>query len=280
MISVVLTPAVALVVCAMSAAPPPTPDPRVPQLIKALGEDVQAFLRFSSRLVTEETVQHATIGSDAKWTRHSVVSQYSFASPREESRAVREIRQVQSVDGKPVKENRGLEAVAAAVAAGSDKEKLRLLEQWERYGIKTVATDIGQLLLLFAPESMVNYEFQYQAKRFAGETPVLVFSYSQIDGPGSMTVFKDGVVQKPRLSGEVWVDERTFRLIRVALHTHVPAPKNALARQDLVVDYAWWPAGCVMPAAALHREYVNGALRVENRYAYAAYRPFISLRRK
>lgn len=193
---------------------------------------------------------------------------------------MREIRQVQAVDGKALKNNRGLDAVALAVAAGSDKEKLKLLEQWDRFGIKTVATDIGQLLLLFSPENILNYEFRFQARRIVGTAHVLVFAYSQIDGPGSMTVFKDGAVQKPKLTGEVWVDEETYRLLRVALHTHVPAEKKLLARQDLIVNYAWWPAGCVMPVSALHREYVNGALRVENRYEYAAYQSFASLNRK
>ncbi len=270
----------ALFIPALTLAAAADADARVPRLIQALGEDVRNFLQVSTRLVSEETLQHATRDEHGEWKRHTVVSQYSFASPREESRAVREIRQVQAVDGKPLKNNRGLEAVASAVAAGSDKEKLKLLEQWERFGIKTVATDLGQLLLLFSPEGIVNYEFRFQARRFVGTAPVLVFAYSQIDGPGSMTVFKDGAVQKPKLTGEVWVDEKNYRLLRVALHTHVPAEKKLLARQDLIVDYAWWPAGCVMPVSALHREYVNGALRVENRYEYAAYKTFAALNKK
>ena len=271
-----LIPAMTLVAAAAAV----DADARVPRLVKAMAEEVRSFLQVSTRLVSEETLHHGTRDEHGDWKRHTVLSQYSFASPREQSRAVREIRQVLAVDGKPVKNNRGLEAVASSVASGSDKEKLKLLEQWERFGIKTVATDIGQLLLLFSPESIVNYEFRFQTRRFAGNIPVLVFAYSQIDGPGSMTVFKDGAVQKPKLTGEVWVEEQNYRLIRVALHTHVPAEKTLLARQDLIVDYAWWPAGCVMPVSALHREYVNGALRVENRYEYAAYRSFVSLGNK
>jgi hypothetical protein len=268
-----------LLTLAPPAAQAAAPDPRVRQLIQTLTRESQDFVRGSGQLFSEETLSHLARADDGTGiVKHTVISHYSFAAPRDRTQAVREIRQVLTVDGKAVKKDKGLEAVASAVSSGSsDKEKLRLLEQWERYGVKTVATDLGQLLLLFTPETVVNYEFQVKGRQILGGEAVLQFSYSQLDGQGSMSVYKDGEVKRPKLAGEVWVQERDFRLLRVALFSHVPVSPKELARQELVVHYAFWPAaGCVMPAAALHREHLNGALRVENRYNYGPYKSFSS----
>jgi hypothetical protein len=218
---------------------------------------------------------------DGKWKEFRVVSNYSFASPRERSSAVREIRLIQTVNGKSVKHNDSLDQIAMSVASGSDAERRKLIAQLEKLGVKGVATDLGQLLLLFSESTAGNYEFLFQGQRMIDrDTPLLAFSFRQIDGPESMTVFRGSEVAKPKLAGEIMLRVADMRLSRVTLNSMVPGSgKEPDSLQEMTVDYSLFD-GCLLPSAAEHREYHAGVLQLENKYEYKPYRPFGSAKKK
>lgn len=248
----------------------------IPKLVAALTKDAAAFSRCASGVYTQETLTHRALNDNGKWKEFRVLSSYSFASPREKSSAVREIRLIQSVNGHTAKRADSLDLIAMSVSSGSDQDRRKMIEQLEKQGIKGVATDLGQLLLLFSEGSVGNYEFSFQGGRSIDTDPLVAFSFRQIDGPESMTVFRGGEVVKPKLAGEVWLRESDMRLVRVSLNSMVPATdKQPNSLQEMTVDYAWAETqGCLLPTLAEHREYHDGTMLVENKYQYKAYQPF------
>ena len=265
-------------------------DPQVRKLINALTLEASKFIQSSGRVYSEETIQQRSLRNAKDFEQHKIVSSYSFSAIRGKAGVIREIRVVKTVDGKAAKKGRGsmdsIEATAAA-ASGSGVDKRALLEQLERYGVRSVATDLGQLLLLFTNSSVLNYEFDLEGRRQEGSgEPALVFSYRQIDGSASATVVKKGSASaalpdpnRPKLTGQIWVNEPDFRLKRVTLETLVPAAdRGGMARQEMEVDYMWNPAAnCLLPTEARHKEFLDGQLHVENIYRYT---PFRTLDRK
>ncbi len=189
----------------------------IAKLIAALSKEATAFTGCATKASTEETLVHRVLNEKGKWKEFRVVSNYSFASPRERSTAVREIRLIQSVNGRGVKKTDSLDLIAMSVASGSDADRRKMIEQLEKNGVRGVATDLGQLLLLFSEGSVGNYEFSFQGMRPSddGATNYLAFSFRQVDGPEGMTVFRANKVEKPKLAGELWVGQSDSRLFRV-----------------------------------------------------------------
>jgi hypothetical protein len=250
----------------------------IPKLIASLSREATSFTGCASKVFTEETLVHRVRKDNGKWKDSTVLSNYSFASPREKSTAVREIRLIQSVNGRSARKSDSLDLIAMSVASGSDADRRKMIEQLEKHGVQGVATDLGQLLLLFAEGSVGNYEFSMQGLRPADDgTNYLAFSFRQIDGPESMTVFRPGKVEKPKLAGELWVHPEQFRLYRVTLNSVIPGDgaKVNETLQEMTVDYKWFePLGCLLPAAAEHKEYVANEVQVENKYRYKPYSAF------
>jgi hypothetical protein len=249
----------------------------IPKLVQTLTEEAAAFARCASRAHTEETLAHKALQGNGKWKEATVVSSYSFASPRDRSSAVREIRLIRSVNGRPVKQADSLDLIAMSVAGGSDKDRRKTIEQLEKQGVSGVATDLGQLLLLFSESSVGNYEFTPLGVRTNAEgVSYAAYSFRQIDGKEAMTVFRAGKVAKPKLDGEVWIRAKDSKILRVALSSVVPgSDKLPDSRQEMAVDYSWsMSQGCSLPASAAHREYQGTGKQVENLYSYKPYEAF------
>jgi hypothetical protein len=252
------------------------------KLAASLPQAASAFARESVKLVGEETLHQVYVTevssnpngtSQPRIEEHTVVSRYTFVSFRESPEALRELRQVRTIDGKPAKAL-PLDAVAAAVTANDERQKRKVLEDFEKIGLKGVAAEIGQLLLLFNGRKIQNYEFSLQSRRFVGADPLLVFSYNQIEGAGSMTVFRDKDVLRPKLSGEVWVDG-SFQPLKVTLATVVDAPDGkGLARHQMEVSYAPTAAGNLMPTRARYLVIRDGARHSETEYEYRNFVPW------
>ena len=264
---------VAVAILAVASLPAATP---MQVLLQTLPREAESFSRCAVQLYSKETITHMDLS--AKGRSRTLKSDYSFVQMRDATGAIREVRQMREVDGKPVKAGSStLEAVAQAYAEGSDKQKRRQLEQLAKYGIRGAAADLGQMLLMFAAPSLPGYEFRYTGEERApsGGAAMLAFAFSPIDAlDKGLVVFQPGSkggVQKPRFKGVVWIRKQDSRLARIALDSEAIAGQ----RQRLIVDYEP-SAACssVMPVAALHRELeANGETLVENKYVYERFRP-------
>lgn len=269
--------AASVVVCA---------DERTRKLAARLPEEAALFVREATKVVSEETLRQRAFKELAAdrtgaikpvWQDKTIVSRYGFLSFRDSPDSLREMRQIESIDGKPVKSEKSLKAAASAITANDDRGKRKLLEEFEKAGLVGVATDLGQMLLLFSGRKIQNYDFSFQSQRFVGADRVMVFSYAQVEG-GGMTVYRGKDTLRPKLNGEIWVDG-DYRPLKITLNSVSQTGDGKSIRQEIEVRYSPSVGGCVLPTAARHREIRDGSLQVENVYQYAPFRSWEDARK-
>ena len=263
-------------------------DERTQQLVERLAREAQAFEKIAPELVGRETLHQRVmaaprlklhVGDAAKhpvaaWKEHEVVSEYAFAVLGLE---IHELRQVTSVDGKPVAgESQAQEALAKLITSHTDDRKRRALEQLEKYGLKGAATDFGQILLLFTRGNLERYEITSAGPRLLGIVPTQVFHYQQLDGPHALTVFRGDSAAKPqRLSveGEIWVREADGLPLRITMSATDSSTDKTL-REEATVDYAMSEFGTLLPVETTHRELRSGVEVEENKFTYTGFHRF------
>lgn len=259
------------------------------RLTSRLAEEAAAFERLAPQVLGEETlVQRAEkppgrfrirIGADAKnpppaeYQQRTLVSEYAFTIFQDDG-AMHEIRSVLSVDGRAVLKD-STRDLAAIITARDDGRKRALLRQFEEHGLQGAATDLGQYILLFSPARIDQFEFrQPRATTLNGER-VLVFAYSQLDGPGRLTVVdaRKNEARNFRLEGEVWVRERDYVPLRITMRGTQTLGENGIA-QSAEIDYAMSPYGALLPTAVRHRDMRGNRMVAENNFTYAKFKRF------
>jgi hypothetical protein len=261
-------------------------DERTRKLAARLPEEAALFVREATKVVSEETLHQravkdivATGPGTVKpvWQDKVIVSRYGFVSFHDAPDTLREMRQIESIDGKASKTEKSLKAVASAITASDEHQKRKLIEDFEKAGLVGVATDLGQLLLLFSGRKIQNYDFSFQSQKFVGADRVMVFTYSQIEG-GGMTVYRGKDTLRPKLSGEVWVDG-DYRPLKITLNSTAQAADKNVIRQEIEVRYSPSLIPCVLPTYARHREIRDGVVQVENVYQYSDFRSWEEARK-
>jgi hypothetical protein len=257
-------------------------DERTQRLLARLAEEAANFERIAINLVSEETLYQTAIKEtkqkrkDAKeelqreWVYRQIRSEYVFASLGD-PKSIREVRKVVSVDGKPAADpGRALDQLLQTVQSGDERARRKLLEDFEKHGLIGTATDFGQLLLLFARPNQEGYLFKFAGEWYLGSELCHLFTYEQQEGKGALTVYSDSGVQQPKISGEIWVSAKDYRLMRVKLKSN--RRENASdVREEGQVDYV--PAhGSMVPSSVIHHQYRNGGLTTENRFLYSQFR--------
>lgn len=283
-------------------APEARADEMTQRLARRLAEEAGAFERLAVQVLGRETLEQRAqvpprrfririrVGDAARrreqpgWQQRRIVSEYGFTEFEADGsggNALHELRQVLSVDGEPVDEDdrMGPEELARIITArqdtSSDERKRKLLEQFERHGLQGAATDFGQLILLFGSRSIENYEFSYSQRGQLDGRPVLVFNYRQIDGLNALTFYdaqKDRTVRL-EIGGEVWVEEDTYRPLRITLISTGEEGEDQI-RQEATVDYRMSDYGAVLPHATEHRDLRGGRLISENHFTYGDFQRF------
>jgi hypothetical protein len=195
-----------------------------------------------------------------------VISRYGFiAIP---GKSLQEVRLVTSVDGKDAKQSAGtLNDLILNLSGADDAQRRKLLESFEKHGLRGVATDCTPMILLFAPDSIQRFEFAFQRTDKIGDTPATVYKYYQIDGPGTATIFAQGEAIHPKLEGELWVrtaDQLPMRVTMVSEHEELGRKLHDV----IAVDYGWANFGALLPQRVIHRQILGQSLVVEDDYRY------------
>jgi len=255
-----------------------------------VSEEAAAFIKIAPDLLGTETLHqrslkppsrfHPRTGAAAagpppdQWNEREVISEYGFAIFSENAGAVHELRQVISVDGKKVAETKkAQESLAKAITAGDDAQKRAMLKEFETQGLSGGATDFGQLLLLFARRDLERYEFTARPPRMIGYDRALVWSYKQIDGPESLTLFERSKMRHMRVTGEIRVRATDFLPLQITLLSQEgDAPKSV--REEAAVTYKLSQFGALLPSSTEHRELRGGKLVMENHFTYSDFHKF------
>jgi hypothetical protein len=260
------------------------------QVTARVSEEAEAFLKIAPNVLGTETLHQTALKTGSrfhpratttapreKWVEHDIVSEYGFATFATESGAIHELRRVITADGRKVAETKkAQEELAKAMTASDDNSKKELLKQFENYGLSGAVNDFGQILLLFTRRNVERYEFTARGSKMIGYDKALVFSYKQIDGPESLTVFnpkKHDQASNLRLEGEIRVRATDFVPLQITLDTHQGDAPNAL-REEAAVTYKMSKFGALLPASTEHQELRNGHVVAQNQFTYTDFHMF------
>ena len=226
-------------------------------------------------LIAEETLVQRTRPNlpGAPFETHEVKSAYGFSFLKPAPNAVHEVRKVVSVDGTQMTSlSKARQAMTLGLQSNDDKLKKRLLEDFERHGLRGAATDFGPVILLFTGKHLQNYDFQLRGERLIGADRLLIISFSQKGGNTGITVFLGNTANRERLRGEILVRRNDLVPLRITLNS-AQVLQSQPVREESTIDYQLNVAGVLVPLSVVHREFVNNQLSTENQFTYTAFRP-------
>jgi hypothetical protein len=258
---------------------------RLRSILARLSKEAAIFTEMAPQMTATETLRQRAVplapphgpaqeaGKDKpplnKWQDREIVSEYAFASLRGAPEAIREFRQVVSVDGRQVAAPEAArQKLAAGLASANDRQRKRMLESFEKHGLVGTVSDFGQLLLLFTKQRLGDYAFELFGYARLGTEGTAVVNYKQQKGPGSLTIFEDGKTLHPGAAGRLWVRDSDFLPLRITLNSERSEGKS-VRRDEAQVDYAKTAQGLVWPVAVVHREFLDGAPVAENVFRYS-----------
>jgi hypothetical protein len=142
-----------------------------------------------------------------------------------------------------------------------------------KYGLIGTVTDIGQMILLFERRNLERYEFQAAGSMLIGADRCLVFSYRQLEGPETLTVWQGSKTARNKLAGKIVVRQSDYQPVRITFTSVVGEGEKAI-REEGQVEYEQSRYGAIVPVSVVHREYRMGQLTAENVFSYHAFRRF------
>jgi len=205
----------------------------------------------------------------AEMVHREIVSWYGFSSYTENPEAVHELRQVVSVDGKPAAHAQSADKFRKLLLGRDDDAKEELVRRFQTATMSDAPLDFGQLVMLFTRRAVDRFTFTLKGLELIGAQRVTVFDYSQQAGGASLHLDDDKTLP---LEGTVALRDSDGAPVRI---TVVAVRKNTDVeiRDEAEVDYGEVAHGVILPAALVHRRFVNGTLRAEDRAQYTDWKP-------
>jgi len=265
-----------------TGAPPPPGE--LPPLIRRLTSQASTFWGSAPNWYCRETLRQRSPGEPKR--RHGIhfseppkanppelasreiVSWYGFSSYTSNAEAVHEIRQIVSVDGKPVSAGQSPDDFRRLLLARDDDAKHAMVDKFQAATMGDAPFDFGQLLLLFTRRAIDRYAFTLKGPDLIGAQRVTVFQYVQQTGTPGLHIDRNKTLP---LAGTLSLREPDAAPVRI---TVVATRKEKIEiRDEAEVDYEEVAPGVVLPASLLHRRFVNGAIHGEDRAQYAGWKP-------
>ncbi len=255
-----------------------------------LSEEAEAFARIAPQVLSQEVCrQKAAKGRrglhfgpapppgtppQLSFRVREITSEYGFATLKDSQDNLHEFRRIVSVDGRPIENTADARRkLTLALAAGNDRDRRRLLRDFERWGLDGAVTDFGQSILLFTRRRLTDYDFREAGTERVGPDTAVVLFFRQSGGSQAFRIFdRDQVVHQP-LEGRVWLRESDSLPLRIELKSARRQSNRSLV-DVAVIDYAMSAHGALMPASVLHRQYLDEHMVVENSLQYSAFQRF------
>jgi hypothetical protein len=205
----------------------------------------------------------------AEIVHREIVSWYGFSSYTENPEAVHEIRQVVSVDGKPAAHAQSADKFRKLLLGRDDDAKEELIKKFQTATMSDAPLDFGQLVMLFTRRAVDRFRFKLKGPDLIGAQRVTVFDYAQQGGGAALHLDEDKTLPLEGTVGLRDSDGAPMRITVVAARRN----KNVETRDEAEVDYGEVAHGVILPAALVHRRFVNGVLRAEDRAQYTDWKP-------
>lgn len=225
-----------------------------------------------TRSVRKKKNNTVALGSAPQYDQRQITSYYSFTTVGK-SPVIREIRQVLKVDKETVnKEFEGRRSFRAALLSRDDDAKKNMLTSFIGEGLKGVATDLGQMVLLFDRNSIGNFTFEYDRDETTNGVPTIVIRYTQRRGSEHVHIDERGQEMKSDLRGWLWLRFSDYLPVRITMISARTEKKHDI-REEAEVDYAENSSGALLPSSAIHRRWDDDILAAEDDFRYSEWQP-------
>jgi len=262
----------------------------LPEILSRVSEEAEVFRHAAPQVLAEETLTQRAVkppgrfrprvGAAATKPRtpvrqsREIVSEYSFGFLKDTPASLHEFRKVISVDGHAVSSTEeARHSLALGMASSNDRDRKRMLEEFQKYGLANAAVDFGPLLLLFTKRQVDNYHFSLAGRDRIGAAQVQIVAYTQIAGPDRMLVFQGRRAIHQPIEGRIYARVPDGLPLRITITAGRKTGKHSF-RDEASVDYVVNPHGFLAPAAITHRGYADDQLQVEDEFRYTPFRKF------
>ncbi len=256
-----------------------------------LASQAQSFAEQLPNLIGTETLEQKSIsyatrmrirvGEAAlkpvppKIRERRIRSEMGFVLRGKEAPVWSELRKVMDVDGKQVTApKKARERLAFGLKSDDERERLRMMEEFMRYGLDGLATDYSLTLLLFRFGDIDKMRFVATGtSEFSGADRVNAYQFSRADTEAGVTVFDGKQAIKQPLRGTIWLRAGDLVPLKIQLLSRLVQDKTVIDDEGLV-EYQLSRYGAVVPRAVLYQRKVNGVLVLETRYEYKDFQKF------
>jgi hypothetical protein len=259
-------------------------------MLRRIAEEAAVFAKSARDVVSEETLTHRwasgpsrfkpRVGAAAmerpaiRYQSREIVSEYGYGSLAESPNVLREIRSVTAVDGRKIAASeKARQTLSLGLRGKDDSVKKQLLKDFQKHGLKTAATDFGQILLMFSKRRIGGFQFRIAEEKQHGPDTVVVLKYEETSGRDSLTVFEGRDTIYQPMVGEVWVRKQDYVPVRIVVNSQ-RFKKDKLTQWEATIDYSYTALGVVLPAVVVYKELTDGEVIAENSYRYAPFRRF------
>ena len=185
-----------------------------------------------------------------------------------------ELRKVIDVDGKVVTApKKARERLLLGMQSDDERTRLKMMEEFTRYGLDGIATDYSLSLLLFRFGEIDKMKFEAKSSEFLGADRVSVFAFSRPDQDAAVTVFDGKQATRQPLNGLIWLRQSDMRPLRIKLIS-VTREDRIQILDEGTIEYAPSKFGSVLPATVRYSRKVNGTLILETQYTYKEFLKF------
>jgi hypothetical protein len=263
--------------------------PPLDRILERLSEEAEVFAQKAPYVVARERLLHRgrlspprfrpRVGAKATqmplaYVQREVLSEYGWGPAPGNPADLREFRQVVAVDGKQIKKpEKARLALAMNMASDDDRERKRMLQDFERYGMIGAATDFAQDIVLFRRRSLPNYRFAIKGSGDAGGQAATIVGFQQARGQDGARVYHGNQLERVGLEGEIWIRERDLLPLRIVIFIATVENRVKILHTGQV-DYFQSTHGVLLPSQVLYRKTEGENLLVENHASYDSYRMF------
>jgi len=257
--------------------------PNLPAPIRELTRQASRFWGAAPNWYCRETLRQRSVIATGKGHRlhfslpgapstepatREIVSWYGFSGYGQNSEAIRELREIVSLDGRSLDKQPSPAEFLKVLQGRDDVAKQTLAETFQASTIGDAPLDFGQLVMLFTRRSIERYTFDSSGPDLIGAVRVVVYRYTQQAGSPGLHLDRNTTVP---LSGSVYLRATDYAPTRISV-TAVRRDKTEI-RDESEVDYQEVSPGVILPASLVHRRFVDGKLFAEDRAQYTDWKP-------